>query len=503
MLKRIGKGLRRAVAGLAGVASALVWLGLPPQARAQEAPAGKRPNIVFVLTDDQRWDTLGCMGHPFVQTPNIDRIAREGALCRNAFVTTSLCSPSRGSFLTGMYAHTHGVIANEVGIHDPDWSKTPSFGMLLQQAGYETGYVGKWHMAPDDDPRPGWDYWMSFRAQGVYIDPVLNENGKQSKVTGYVTEILNDAAVKFVKQKREKPFCLYLSHKAVHDPRTVREKDAKLYAGKEIPTPTNFGDTLESKPRWQRVNALSKTRGLRDPIDVTDPPEKLPAVERYDSKNKNRLDYLRLLTAVDDGVGQIYAALEESGELANTIIIFAGDNGYFFGEHRLGDKRLAYEESLRIPFVMRYPGAIKPGTVVDKMVLNIDLAPTLLDFAHAGGGEKMQGKSMRPLFEGKTDGWRKSWLYEYYYDLKPTIPDMVGVRTEDAKLVRYPNISDLDEMYDLKTDPGEMQNLAQDSAHAAKKNALEAELDKLIKETGYRADIDNPAKRVVAKPKGT
>jgi N-acetylglucosamine-6-sulfatase len=480
---------------LGTIVIATVTLRATAAAQAQPVPA-KAPNIIFVLTDDQRWDTLGCMGHPFVQTPNIDRIAHEGALFRNAFVTTSLCSPSRASFLTGMYAHTHGVIENEVEVKDPDWTKTPSFGMLLQKAGYETGYIGKWHMEPHDRPRPGWDYWLSFKGQGVYNDPLLNENGKQFKAEGYVTELLNDYALKFLKQKRDKPFCLYLSHKAVHDPRTIRPKDADLYSDKTLPIPINYGDTLAGKPRWQRLNVLSKAR-MRDPIDVTDVPDELPPAGPYKATNKNTFDYLRLLTAVDEGVGQIYKTLEESGQLENTIIIYAGDNGYFFGEHRLGDKRLAYEESLRIPFLMRYPGAIKPGTVIDAMVLNIDLAPTLLDYAKVDGAASMQGVSMRPLLDGKTQGWRTSWLYEYFLDLKPTLPDMVGVRTADWKLIKAPNVKDIDEIYDLKNDPGELHNLAQQPAFEEKRKQLNAELDRLIKDTGYRADIPNPSKKLL------
>jgi N-acetylglucosamine-6-sulfatase len=446
--------------------------------------------------DDLRSDALGCTGHPFVKTPNIDRVRNEGALFKNAFVTTSLCSPSRGSFLTGTYAHVHGVLgqdrvpglANQYGVSDPDWSKTPSFAQLLQRAGYETAYVGKWHMDPKADPRPGFDYWLSFKGQGVYVNPELNENGRTFTAEGYLTELLNEQALKFLGRKHDKPFLLYLSHKAVHGPRTIRPADDDLYSGAEWPKPESADDDLRGKPRWQRAHVSVKAKSQL-PGDV---PDALPPA-KWDPKNKNRIDYLRLLTSVDEGVGRILALLEEQGQLDNTIFIFAGDNGYFMGEHRFGDKRLMYEESIRIPFLMRYPPLAKAGATIDQMALNIDLAPTLLDLAGAPPASHMQGRSLRPLLEGKTGGWRKSFLYEYWLDLKPTIPDMVGVRTEDWKLVRYPNINDIDEMYDLKTDPHEMHNLFQDPRYAAKLEELTAELNRLMQESGYIAS-SSPAK---------
>ena len=443
--------------------------------------APPQPNVIFILVDDLRADVLGCTGHPFVRTPNIDRIRNEGALFRNAFVTTSLCSPSRASFLTGMYAHAAGVTRNEVKVSDPDFERTPSFAQLLQKAGYETGYVGKWHIAPRPDPRPGFDYWLSFRGQGVYFDPELNENGRTFKASGYLTEILNDKAIEFLQRERSKPFCLYLSHKAVHDPRTVRPADANLYANEKLPQPPNFNDDLRGKPRWLRRHVLARGGDAPPPAEI---PDAVPP-RRFNPKDKNRLDYLRLLTSIDEGVGRILLVLEKQGQLDNTIIIFAGDNGYFFGEHQSGDKRLMYEESIRIPLLMRYPPLIKPQTAIEPMVLNIDVAPTLLDLCGAPPASHMQGRSVRPLLDGRGDGWRKSFLYSYWIDLKPTMPDIVGVRTEDWKLARYPGIDDIDELYDLRNDPHEMNNLALDPKHAEKLAELLAELDRLIRETGW------------------
>jgi len=448
------------------------------------ASPSTRPNVIFILVDDLRYDALACTGHPWVQTPNLDRLRAEGVWFRNAFCTTSLCSPSRASFLTGTYAHTHGVTRNEVKVVDPDWSRTPSFAQLLQKGGYETGYIGKWHIAPHADPRPGFDHWLSFKGQGEYIDPELNENGRTFKAQGHNTDILNEHAIKFLETKREKPFCLYLSYKAVHDPRTPRETDANLYSDQKLPKPESYTDTFAGKPRWQRATILTQhMKAKTSAPDVI--PDELPPPPPWNATNKDRLNYYRLLTAIDEGVGRIRELLDKQGQLDNTIIIFAGDNGYFMGEHRLGDKRLMYEESIRIPLLMRYPPLAKAGATVEQMALNIDLAPTLLDLAGVEIPSHMQGKSWRALLEGNVTGWRKSFLYEYWLDLKMTIPDLVGIRTNDWKLCRSPGVEDVDELYDLKADPHELHNLAADPAQAEKLKSMRGELEVLMKETGY------------------
>ncbi len=437
------------------------------RAQAQDS----RPNFIVIIVDDQRWDALGCMGHPFLKTPNIDKLRAEGALCANAFVTTSLCAPSRASFVTGTYAHTHGVTYNDRGGRDPDFNVTPNVGQFLQKAGYDTAYIGKWHQKTNvDAPRPGFTYWLSFKGQGVYMDPQLNENGRSFKERGYITEILNQHAIDFLKQNKDKnqPFCMFLAHKAVHDPRLVRPADRHLYEGASIPKPESYDEPLDDKPEWfQKV-------------------VKPVTTQPWDGSNPKRLDYFRLLTAVDDGVGEIAQLLKDQGRLDNTLIIFTSDNGYFMGEHRRGDKRLAYEESIRIPWVMRYPKLIKPGSTIDKMVLNIDVAPTMLDLAGEKPAPTMEGRSLVPLMKGDTSNWRTSFLYEYWVDLTSAFPEILGVRTEDMKLVTYPQIHDIDEMYDLKADPHEMRNLAQDPKFAEKKKQLEAELERLKHETKWK-----------------
>ena len=437
---------------------AILALSTAPFLFSANAESAERPNVLFILTDDQRWDAMSCMGNEFVQTPNMDRIRKEGALFANAFVTTSLCSPSRASFLTGTYAHTHGVFGNRGLEFDPE--QTPSFPMLLQENGYETAFVGKWHMGKSSAPRAGFDYWLSFSGQGVYEDPRLNENGTEFKAQGYMTDILTEYALKFLERDRDKPFCLYLSHKAVHGPFTPAERHRNLLADAQIPKPPSFDDTFAGKPRWQR-EAVRGWGGARRTRGRKDVPDSIPPAS-WDPRRKNQLNYYRALSAVDEGIGRVLLSLEEKGQLDNTVIFFAGDNGYFHGEHRRGDKRLMYEESLRIPLLMRYPPLAKAGTTIDQMVLNIDVAPTILDLAGVTRAEGLQGESFVPLFRDRNSPWRQSFLYEYWVDLTPTIPRMIGVRTPDWKYVEYPDLDDLPELYDLANDPYELKNLALD-----------------------------------------
>jgi len=450
------------VAGLAG-------MGICAGSAAASVVA-KRPNIIFILTDDQRWDAMSCLGHPFLKTPNMDRLRHEGALYANAFVTTALCSPSRASFLTGAYAHTHGVTSNRG--REIDHDKTPSFPRVLREAGYETAFVGKWHMNRRSQPRPGFDYWLSFSGQGVYADPTLNENGRAFKAEGYTTDLLTDFAIAFMKREHEKPYCLYLSHKAVHSPFIPAPRHAGSYDGVTLPSPPNTQDTFSGKPAWLRGGvAVPGT-----PAAVQAIPDALTPTQ-WDPTEQRRRGYWKTLNAVDDGIGRILAALEESGELDHTIIMFASDNGYFHGEHGRGDKRLMYEESIRIPLLIRYPPVVKPNSTVEQMVLNIDVAPTLLDLAGVQAPQTVQGCSTVPLLEGAFAGWRTSFLYEYWVDMTDRVPRLLGVRTDRWKLIRAPDIDDIDELYDLENDPYEMHNLAQDPAYAGQRDALRAELD--------------------------
>ena len=357
-----------------------------------------RPNIVFILMDDLRWDDIGCAGHPFVKTPNIDRLAREGVLFRNAFATTPLCSPSRASFLTGRYPHAHGVVDN---VDRSALShRLVTFPLLLHRAGYETGYVGKWHMGVDDSRRPGFDYWVSVKGQGDYVDPELNEDGRVAKVRGYVTDLFNDRAVAFLKRPHAKPFLLYVAHKAVHpdliqfadgrlsDPSAgvfrPAERHRTLYANAPVPRRANTADRLDGKP------ALTRPLPGLPPFG--------PSTGTDDETIRNRL---RVLMAVDEGVGRIVEALEQTGKRDETLVIFTSDHGYFYGEHGLSvERRLAYEEAIRIPLLMRYPRLIRAGTTLDPMVLCLDLAPTLLELGGVPTPANFHGRSLVPLLSG-------------------------------------------------------------------------------------------------------
>jgi arylsulfatase A-like enzyme len=444
-----------------------------------------RPNIVFILVDDLRWDDLGCMGQPFVKTPHIDRIAREGVLFKNAFATTPLCSPSRASFLTGLYPHTHGVRDNTN--HDALSHKLVTFLLLLQRAGYSTSFLGKWHMGTDDSPRPGIDHWIGFKGQGQYIDPELNVNGRVEKAIGYATDLLNDRAVEFIRRRHTKPFVLYLSHKAVH-PNLVQRADGsiddptasqfvpaqrhrKLYADAKIPRrPNALFDKLEGKP--------ALLRKLGD----------LPPLSRATGTSDDAIrDRLRMLMAVDEGIGEILKALAEKELLERTLLIFTSDHGYFYGEHGLSvERRLAYEEAIRIPLLMRYPPLIKPGRTLDALTLSIDIAPTLLDVAAAPLPRGLHGRSLVPLLKDAQSKLRDAFLIEHFSDtVFPRMHKMgyQAIRTMRHTYIRYTELVDMDELYDLQADPYQMRNLIHEPAARVTLAHLQAELTRLRRET--------------------
>jgi N-acetylglucosamine-6-sulfatase len=440
-----------------------------------------RPNIVFILVDDLRWDELGCTGHPFVKTPNIDRIAREGAMFRNAFVTTPLCSPSRASFLTGQYAHTHGIIDNVD--RSAASRQLVTFPSLLNQSGYATAFIGKWHMGNDEKPRPGFDRWVSFKGQGTYIDPDINEDGKEIKTSGYTTDVLNGYAVEFIKRKHDQPFLVYLAHKAIH-PEVKQNDDGSVdlsaserfipakrheraFTHQRIPRRPNYGRTPEGKPALQRQIGNLPALG---PATVT--------------SDEAILGRQRTLLAIDEGVGEILKALKETGQLDNTVIVFTSDNGYFYGEHGLSvERRLAYEESIRVPLLVRYPKLIKPRTVRDDVALNIDVAPTLLELAAVSIPASTQGRSLVPLLRGLRPQWRTSFLIELYSDkVFPRIVQMgyKAVRNQRWKYIHYLELNGMDELYDLKNDPYEMRNLIDEPTARHTLDEMKRELERLL-----------------------
>ena len=463
------------------------------------ARSDRRPNVVFILTDDQRLDHMSCAGHAFLKTPNLDRIAAEGAHFKNMFVTTSLCSPSRASFLSGLYAHTHGVVNNFTDYP----SRLTSFPMRLREQGYQTAYIGKWHMGEkSDEKRPGFDTWITHKGQGKYFDNLWNINGKRRVVKGYYTTNVTNMAVQWLKGSRRKPFCLILGHKAPHTPFTPEPKYAHLYDKTEIRYPKS-AFALEGKPEWvkQRIDTW---HGIYGPIYGFR--KKFPDARPESVKDFARFvrAYTATIKSVDDSVGRIHAALKQIGELDNTLLIFASDNGMFLGEHGMTDKRTMHEESIRVPLLARYPRLIRPGTTIDRQVLNIDLAPSVLDICGAAPLENIHGTSWKRLLAGDARRWRRSWFYEYNYEKQfPYTPNVRGVRADRWKYVHYPHGDGtpdrhMAELYDLESDPGEANNLINDPNRREIVGRLKRELRRLMKATGALPDkmpIDEGVKK--------
>lgn len=448
-----------------------------------------RPNVIFILTDDQRWDQLSCEGHPFLKTPHIDRLAAEGARFANMFVTTSLCSPSRASFLSGLYAHSHGVVNNFTDYP----ADLPSFPRTLQADGYETAYIGKWHMGEQsDERRPGFDYWVTHKGQGDYYDTEFNVNGQRMVKKGYYTHRVTDMALEWLQRDHDKPFMLILGHKAPHTPFTPEKRYEHIYDDIPIEYPETAFD-LEGKPEWvkQRIDTW---HGIYGPLYGFR--KEFP--DRSRESVKHFADFVRSYTAsiksVDDSVGRLYGTLKAMGQLDNTLIVFAGDNGMFLGEHGMTDKRTMHEPSIRVPLIVRYPKRVKPGTVIEQMALNIDVAPSVLDICSAPPLPNIHGMSFKPLLQGKTKNWRTSWYYEYNYERQfPYTPNVRGVRTDRWKYVHYPHGDGgpdrhMAELYDLKNDPGETNNLINDPACAEKVRELQAELKRLMQEADALPD---------------
>lgn len=424
------------------------------------APASPdaRPNIVFIITDDQRADMLGLAGHPVAQTPHIDRLGREGAWFRNFFTVLPLCSPSRASFLTGLYPHAHRVINNDKLGLDVISHTLFTWPRQLREAGYETAFIGKWHMGLDDTRRPGFDRWVSFKGQGIYLDGVVNEDGVARQLRGYMTDYLNAQAVAFIEQPRTRPFALVVSHKAVHIPYLPAPRHEALYQDYTFtPAPADPQD-IAGKPILTRP----VPRVDRDALEGVAPEPAEPRRGRGRDPASIVRDQLRCLASVDEGVGLILAALERRGELDRTVIIFTSDNGYLMGEHGLMDqKRWAYDPALRVPLVMRYPPAIPAGTVRDQMVLNIDVAPTLLELAGEKPVVPVHGRSFLPLLRNDRAPWRSAFLAEYFLEkVGPRVTSWTAVRTERWKYIRYQGEpEEHEELYDLAADPGEVRNL--------------------------------------------
>lgn len=438
-----------------------------------------RPNLVLIYMDDQRFDAMSHMGHPFVETPNMDRLAREGARAENAFVTTSLCMPARASILTGQYIARHGILRNVDHGDVPDDAVT--FPRVLQGAGYQTAHFGKWHMGDNDAKRPGYDYWVSYPRQGRYFNQTLNVDGTHTETEGHVDDLITDHVISWLRDKRDRdrPFGLSLGYKSVHSAFVPPRRCAELYADETIEPPASFHDSLADKPAF-----------LRSVIENEN--------HRYVSNQAYEhwvRQYNRTVHCADQNIGRILDMLAAEGVLDRTAVIFTSDGGYYQGEHGgLYDKRSVYEPSIRVPMLVRAPGLVRPGTVIREMVLNIDIAPTLLDLAGVEVPDTMQGRSFKPLLAGKeVEDWRRSFLLEYVQEWRgfTSTPTLEGVRTERYKYVRYLDPPDKPELYDLKEDPDERVNRHDDPAFAQTRAELQRELARLREEVGT-ADLTLP-----------
>ncbi len=478
-----------------------------------------RPNILFIMSDDHAYQAISCYGSKINRTPNIDRLARDGVRFTRSFCTNSLCAPSRAVLLTGKYSHLNGVIDNAVAFDGAQ----ETFPKILQRDGYTTALFGKWHLKSDPT---GFDFWNILPDQGDYYNPDFIERGKRSRREGYVTDLITDDCLNWIRQQKSgRPLCALLHHKAPHRNWMPDGKHLSLYEGEDIPLPGTFFDdyaTRSDAARSQKMRIADRmalgyplkvgpdtTGGSPSPQPLDDmwkamfsrlnKEQKRVWREAYDRRNKafkrtnpkgDELtkwkyqqyikDYLRCIASVDDNVGRVLDFLDERGLAENTIVVYTSDQGSYLGEHGWFDKRFMYEESLRMPLIIRYPAEIKPR-VADEMVLNLDFAPTFLDYAGIHAPAQMQGESMREILRGNTpEHWRKSIYYHYYeYPGSPFVKRHYGVRTERYKLIHFYYDIDSWELYDLKADPNELNNVYSDPSHAATIVELKNELERL------------------------
>lgn len=483
-----------------------------------QANKAKRPNIVFIMSDDHAYQAISAYGYGLNSTPNIDRIATEGAIFSRCFVANSICAPSRATMLTGKFTHMNGKIDN---IRVFDWNQ-PNVAKILQQNGYKTALIGKIHI--DGNPQ-GFDYWNVLPEQGQYYNPEFIENGVMRKYHGYCTKITTDLALDWLENKRDKnkPFLLLYHHKAPHRTWMPEEKYFDLFKGKTFSPPSNFFDDYSGRPAASAQGmSISKDMDLvydlkmldeqgdiktnyrrsaqniyarMDPIQKTawDKHYK-PIIEDFKARkltgkelvlwkyDRYMKDYLSTVQSVDDGVGEVLDYLDKNGLKENTIVIYTSDQGFYLGEHGWFDKRFMYEESFRTPFLIRYPKEIKPGSNISQLVQNIDFAPTFLDYAGVKVPADMQGESFRKVVAGKNVTWRDAVYYQYYeYPGEHKVKRHYGIRTDRYKLIHFYYDIDEWELFDLEKDPNEMKNVYNDSDYAKVKALMHSKLEDLRK----------------------
>ncbi len=482
----------------------------------------KPPNILFIMTDDHAFQAISCYGSRINKTPNIDRLARDGVRFVNSFVTNSICAPSRAVMLTGKYSHINGVIDNRV---EFDGSQQ-TFPKLLQQAGYETALFGKWHLKSEPT---GFDYWNILPGQGHYYNPDFIEMGEKKKREGYVTDLITDDFLNWIKNRgTDRPFCVLLHHKAPHRNWMPDEKHLSLYRDEDLPLPETYFDDYKTRSdaaRQQEMRIADHTFLAYD-LKLTPEAGWKPKTDKqktdlefwnwafkrlnkeqqkaweaaYEPENEKFRqsplkgkalaewkyqryikDYLRCIASVDENIGRVLDYLDESGLADNTVVVYTSDQGFYLGEHGWFDKRFMYEESFRMPLIVRYPREIKPGVNDSDLVLNLDFAPTFLDYAGVPIPEDMQGQSLRSVLKGKTpQNWRQAVYYHYFeYPGWHAVKRHYGIRTHRYKLIHFYYDIDAWELYDLEKDPHELNNVYNDPAYADIVKELKAELQRL------------------------
>ncbi len=484
------------------------------------------PNILYIMADDHAYQAVSCYGHHLNETPNIDRIAREGVMFNQSFVTNSICAPCRAVLLTGKYSHVNGLRDNRETFDGTQ----QTFPKLLQEAGYQTAMIGKWHLKSDPT---GFDYWNVLPGQGAYYNPDFRENGEHKKYEGYTTNIITDLALNWLKNKRDgtKPFCMLLHHKAPHRNWMPDTSKLALYDDKTFDIPSNFHDDYTNMGRaakeqdmmvaktmmWGHdlkflfnLNGDSTEQFYWRQLDRLTPEQREAWDAAYEPKNQALIDnplegkelaewkfqryikdYLRVISSVDDNVGRVLDYLDEAGLAENTIVVYTSDQGFYLGEHGWFDKRFIYEQSLRMPLLVRYPAGIEKNQVMDEMVMNLDFAPTFLDYAGVTVPDDLQGRSFRKILEGNTpEDWRDAVYYHYYeYPAVHSVKRHFGVRTDRYKLVHFYYDIDEWELYDLQTDPDEMNNIINDPENAELVNELKAILLKLQEQYGDSEEL--------------
>jgi N-acetylglucosamine-6-sulfatase len=483
----------------AALGAAAAWDVQAQQAggAAKRIPNTKPRNIIFILTDDHRYDAMGFLkGQSWLETPQLDSLARDGVHFQNAFVTTSLCSPSRASILTGRYAHQHGIVDNNTAIPPG----TRFFPQLLQGAGYQTAFIGKWHMGGESDaPQRGFNRWVSFRGQGSYLPERngLNVDGKRVPQKGYITDELTDYALDWLKaRKQNEPYFLYLSHKAVHADFVPPEKYKGRYKDRQFVYPKSMAkpdEPNQHRPVWTQ-NQRNSWHGVEYPYHSD-----LNIGDYYKQ-------YMETLAGVDDSTGRVLDELRRRGELDSTLVVYMGDNGFAFGEHGLIDKRTAYEESMRVPLLARCPELFKGGQTVSNVVANVDLMPTFLQAAGLEAPSECVGASWLPLTTGHSTPWRKELMYEYYWERNyPQTPTTHALRGDRYKFIRYHGVWDIDELYDLQEDPAELRNLIYSPEHQTIAQQMRAKLFATLEKTGgMQMPIypDRGGQSILRNPKG-